>query len=209
MSSPYDNFAKYYDGWFLSPFVKSLHKQAIKFVAPYIKNNSSVLDVGCGTGAFLKQLAKRNKNLNLKVFGIDASSGMIKRALKKKIPQANFQTAPAEDIPFPNDNFDLIACVDSFYYFNQPEFLANCHNCLKQDGYFFLNTLSIDHRKILTYPLVWFAKLFRIGQNTKHLKFQEIETMAIKKGFKVIKAEAKSFPISGFFKNWLIIFQRM
>lgn len=209
MSSPYDNFAKYYDGWFIGPFLKAHHKQAIKFIAPYIKANGTVLDVGCGTGAFLKQLVKRNKNSNLKVFGIDASQGMIKRAIKKKIPQANFQIAQAEDIPFPNDYFDLITSVDSFYYFNQPEFLADCHNCLKQDGYFFLNTMSIDHRKIIIYPLIWLVKLFKVGQGMKHLKFQEIETMAIRKGFKIIKAEAKTYPIAGFFKNWLIIFQRM
>lgn len=61
MSSPYDNFAKYYDGWFIGPFLKAHHKQAIKFIAPFVKDNSSVLDVGCGTGAFLKQLVKRKK----------------------------------------------------------------------------------------------------------------------------------------------------
>jgi len=209
MPSPYDNFAKYYDGWFIGPFLKALHKQAIKFVTPYIKEKGTVLDIGCGTGAFLKQLVKKNKSLNLQIFGIDESSGMIKRALKKKLPGANFQIAKAEDIPFPSDYFDLITCVDSFYYFNQPEFLADCHNCLKQDGYFFLNTTSIDHRKILIYPLIWFAKLFKIGRNVKHIKFKEIETIAIKKGFKIIKAQAITFPISGFLKNWLIIFQKM
>ncbi len=209
MSSPYDNFAKYYDGWFVGPFLKAHHKQAIKFIAPLTKENSSVLDVGCGTGAFLKQLVKRNKNKNLKVFGIDASQGMIKRCLKKKIPNANFQIATAEDIPFPNDSFNIITCVDSFYYFNQPEFLADCHNCLKQDGYFLLTAISIDHRKAIIYPIVWLLKLFKISQNMKHLKFQEIETMAIKKGFKIIKAQAFTFPISGFLKNWLIVFQKM
>jgi len=209
MSSPYDNFAKYYDGWFLGPFLRAHHKQAIKFITPYLKNNSVVLDVGCGTGSFLKQLVKRNKDKNLKVFGIDASAGMIKRAVKKKIPNSNFQVAPAEDLPFPNDYFDLITCVDSFYYFNQPEFLANCHKCLKQNGYFSLNTISIDHRKIIIYPLLWLSKLFKIGQGMKHLKLQEIETLAIKKGFKIVKAQAKTYPISGFFKTWFVIFQRM
>lgn len=205
----YDNFAKYYDGWFLGPFLKALHRQSIKFIAPYMKENGTVLDVGCGTGAFLKQLVKKNKEKNLKIFGIDESSGMIKRSLKKKLPNSSFQVAKAEDIPFPSDYFDLIVCIDSFYYFNHLEFFANCHSCLKPNGYFFLNTISIDQRKILIYPLIWFAKLFKIGRNIKHLKLQEIETIAIKKGFKIIKAQALTFPVSGFFKNWLIIFQKM
>jgi len=69
--------------------------------------------------------------------------------------------------------------------------------------------MSIDHRKIIIYPLTWFVGLFKMGQNMKHLKFQDIETMAIKKGFKIIKAEAKTYPITGFFKTWFIIFQKM
>ena len=63
MSSPYDNFAKYYDGWFIGSILKAYHKQAVKFISPYIKKDSAVLDVGCGTGAFLKQLVKKKWKL--------------------------------------------------------------------------------------------------------------------------------------------------
>lgn len=208
MSSPYDNFAKYYDGWFISPFVKALHKQAIKFVAPYIKESGTVLDVGCGTGAFLKQLVKRNKNSNLQVFGIDASAGMLKRALKKKIPNANFQIAQAEDIPFPNDYFDLITCVDSFYYLNSEKFFSECLRALKPGGFVFIDTVSVDHYKIFAKLSILFTRIFPVWQKAKYLKFQEIEAIAKVNGFKTIKSKAKIYPLTPYYKDWLIVFQK-
>lgn len=208
MSSPYDNFAKYYDGWFISPFLKAHHKQAIKFIAPYIKENGAILDVGCGTGAFLKQLVKRNKDKNLQVFGIDDSQGMIKRSLKKKIPNANFQIAKAEDVPFPNDYFDLITCVDSLYHLNPEKFFSECHRALKPGGLIFIDTVSVDHYKIFTKLSILFTRFFQVWQKAKYLKFQEIETLAKTNGFKTIKALAKNFPFAPYYKDWLIVFQK-
>ncbi len=222
MSSPYDNFAKYYDGWFISPFLKAHHKQAINFISPYIKNNSSVLDIGCGTGAFLKQLVKKNKPStqdfgelnraaqaeNLKIFGIDASSGMIKRALKKKIPNANFQIAQAEDIPFPNDYFDIITCVDSLYHLNPEKLFSECHRTLKPGGFIFIDTMSVDHRKIFTKISIFFTRIFQSWQKAKYLKFQEIETIAKANGFNTTRTQAKNYPYGPYYKSWLIIFQK-
>ncbi|MDO8524762.1 MAG: class I SAM-dependent methyltransferase [bacterium] len=208
MSSPYDNFAKYYDGWFIGPILKPYHKNAVKFISPYIKKNSAVLDVGCGTGAFLKQLVKKNKSSNLQIFGIDESKGMIKRALKKKIPNANFQIAQAESIPFPNDYFDLITCVDSFYYLNSEKFFTECRRVLKPGGLIFIDTISIDHYRPVVKPLLWFFKLFSVGAGTKHLKFEKMEALAKDNAFNVVQARSKNFPFALFCKTWQIIFKK-
>ena len=204
----YDNIAKYYDGWFIGPILKAHHKQAIKFITPFIKESGKLLDVGCGTGAFLKQLAKKNKNLNLQVFGIDESSGMIKRALKKKIPNANFQVAKAEDIPFPSEYFDSITCVDSLYHLNPEKFFSECSRVLMPGGLVFINTISIDHRKIFTKMSILLTRLFSVWRKAKYLKFQEIEAIAKTNNFKAIKSQAKSYPYGPCYKTWLIVFQK-
>jgi ubiquinone/menaquinone biosynthesis C-methylase UbiE len=62
----------------------------------------SVLDVGTGTGLFAKGFAARGLN----VAGIDVSPTMIEAA-RRQVPQARFQHAPAEAIPYDDDTFDL------------------------------------------------------------------------------------------------------
>ena len=56
---------------------------------------ASVLDVGTGTGLFAKGFAAQG----LKVAGIDVNPTMLETA-RRSVPQARFQHAPAEKIPY-------------------------------------------------------------------------------------------------------------
>lgn len=70
----------------------------------------TVLDVGCGTGT-LAILARRHVGASGAVYGIDASGQMIARA-KAKARRADieveFQTTPAQALPFPDASFDVL-----------------------------------------------------------------------------------------------------
>lgn len=133
---------------------------------------------------------------------------MIKRAIKKKIPQANFQIAPAEDIPFPSDSFDLITCVDSLYHLNPEKFFVECRRILKPGDLIFIDTVSVDHYKIFAKLSILCTRIFPVWQKARYLKFQEIETIAKANNFKTIKAQAKNFPFAPYYKDWLIVFQK-
>jgi SAM-dependent methyltransferase len=61
-----------------------------------------VIDIGTGSGVFAEAFAARD----LQVTGIDVSPEMVSAA-QGFVPGGNFDLAPAEDIPFPNDTFDL------------------------------------------------------------------------------------------------------
>ena len=58
--------AGYYD-FFFGNWIRKTQKKAINVVK--IKDNSKILDAGCGTGNFLKILENSKKNLSL--YGID------------------------------------------------------------------------------------------------------------------------------------------
>ena len=62
------------------PLYDEFHKQTLKISEFYLKENSTVYDLGCSTGNFLFGL-KNKKKVNL--IGIDNSSSMIKIAKKK------------------------------------------------------------------------------------------------------------------------------
>jgi SAM-dependent methyltransferase len=70
----------FYDGWLYSK-TDDPGKQMIRdMIAERIPDNSSVVDIGCGTGALVFQLAGKCG----KVVGIDLSTKMLKFAEKQK-----------------------------------------------------------------------------------------------------------------------------
>ncbi len=62
----------------------------------------SVLDIGTGSGLFSEEFSKRG----LRVNGVDTNPEMV-TAAKRFVPQGMFKTAPAEEIPFNDSEFDL------------------------------------------------------------------------------------------------------
>lgn len=63
----------------------------------------NVLDIGTGSGLF----AEAFEADGLEVAGIDASPEMI-AAARQYVPHATFLEAPAEELPFPEEWFDLV-----------------------------------------------------------------------------------------------------
>lgn len=70
----------------------------------------ALLDVGCGTGT-LALAARPRLGPAGEAFGIDASSEMVAGARRKAVRagmQVTFETAQAQDLPFPDARFDLV-----------------------------------------------------------------------------------------------------
>ena len=75
-----------------------------------IKPGDKVLDVGCGTGN-LTLAAKTRAGARGEVHGIDAAPEMVQVARRKAArsgANVDFQTGLIEDIPFPDDYFDIV-----------------------------------------------------------------------------------------------------
>lgn len=63
----------------------------------------SLLDIGTGTGLFAEAFYKRG----LTVAGIDANGRMLETA-RQYLPEADLRQATAEEIPFPDNSFDIV-----------------------------------------------------------------------------------------------------
>jgi ubiquinone/menaquinone biosynthesis C-methylase UbiE len=61
-----------------------------------------VLDIGTGSGIFAEAFARYGLN----VTGIDLQAPMVEAA-RRFVPQAHFQVAASENLPFADDSFDL------------------------------------------------------------------------------------------------------
>lgn len=81
------------------------------------RNASTLLDVACGTGTQLLELAKRGH----RVTGIDLSPDMLGKAKKKLQGYSNtsLRCGDATHMPFPNNTFD--ASLISFSLHDMPE----------------------------------------------------------------------------------------
>ncbi|MBC2857139.1 class I SAM-dependent methyltransferase [Cetobacterium sp. 2A] len=82
-----------------------------------------LLDLGTGTGSLLEKLEHRIENKGTKFYGIDISSKMIEVARGKKL-NAEFLNGDSENLPYENEMFDIITCINSFHHYPNPQLVA-------------------------------------------------------------------------------------
>ncbi len=96
-----------------------------------LKPGAKVLDVGCGTGAFLRRLASK---LDLECYGTDLEENMLTEA-KKKCPQMSFTLASCDNLPFDSQTFDSVVNCMAFHHFkNRDGFAKEAARIIKPGG---------------------------------------------------------------------------
>lgn len=133
----YDVYATRYDG------IKHLSKQhdhrllaqpLMERVAP--NKAPLVLDVATGTGR-LPLAMIRHKHFVGRVIGVDLSRKMLAQAKPKFAKQTNihFVLSPAEQLPFPDETFDIVTCLEAIEFTsNRRQVLYECVRVLKSGG---------------------------------------------------------------------------
>jgi ubiquinone/menaquinone biosynthesis C-methylase UbiE len=98
-----------------------------------------ILDVGCGTGYLLRQLAARTPAA-IQLVGIDAAPAMIETAESlAEDRRLRFETGEAEQLPYPQGTFDLLVSTTSFdHWANQRAGLEECARVLRPGGHLVL-----------------------------------------------------------------------
>ena len=79
-----------------------------------------LLDIGTGPGLLLSEIY--NIEPRIKLWGLDLSNAMIRRARKnlEEIQDLELITGSIESTDFEGNSFDLITCTSSFYLWNHP-----------------------------------------------------------------------------------------
>jgi SAM-dependent methyltransferase len=86
------------------------------------------LDIACGTGQSSHALAAIANTVD----AIDISPDMLAQAQPHN--RIHFQQAPAENLPFPDNSFDLATVGLAFHWFDQAKFLTEAHRVLQSGG---------------------------------------------------------------------------
>ena len=159
----------------------SKRKLVLKNIRKYLpkRKNLKILDVGCGTGIVLKMLEKYGT-----VYGIDIDDQAIHFCKKRELN--NIKKANIENIPYKDNYFDIITCLDVLYHekVNDKKALCEFHRILKKDGIIIVNDVAFNFLKS-KHDIVYHAR----QRYTK----KELNEKITKAGFNVVKSTYWNF----------------
>jgi SAM-dependent methyltransferase len=97
-----------------------------------IEKNFVILDVGCGGGRTIQKLAALAPEGT--VYGVDYAKGSVaasraKNACLIRTGRVEIKEASVSQLPFPNDQFDLVTAVETQYYW--PDLVKDMQEILR------------------------------------------------------------------------------
>jgi ubiquinone/menaquinone biosynthesis C-methylase UbiE len=119
-------------------FYRRVHRRIVDRWRP--RSGERVLDVGCGTGLFLKSLAADHEGLSLT--GLDLSEHMLSQARRGassgRSPTPTFVQGSVYELPFDEGAFDVaLNCISCHFYLDQVKAFREIHRVLAPRGRFF------------------------------------------------------------------------
>jgi len=141
----WDRVAPKYDSLYSTAWSKAENQQVIEQLRQLqcLRTNSSVLDLGCGTGLGYELCSQAVTN-DLEYFGLDISAEMIE-ICNQKWTGGQFLVGTMSDLSaFKSETFDVvISLFSAFSYAEEPEnVLKEAHRVLRPGGELFVSYLS-------------------------------------------------------------------
>ena len=176
MSINYDQLAASFDTRYQHQTYPGIRAELRKLIQ---RQGMDVLEVGCGTGHWLKILS----DLPARYLGVDPSLAMLNKARRQAIGAA-LVGASAEGLPFSTNSIDLIFCVNAFHHFSDPEkFLKESASRLRRGGRLAIFGLDPHLRDIKWYVYEHFPGL-KEKDLERYLPHEQIARMAAGAGFR-------------------------
>lgn len=94
-----------------------------------IGKQSSVVDLGAGTGKFSRLLAPLTDDL----IGVEPVEAM-RQEFARTLPQVKVLEGTAQAIPLGDESVDVVVCAQAFHWFANEESLTEIHRVLKPRG---------------------------------------------------------------------------
>jgi ubiquinone/menaquinone biosynthesis C-methylase UbiE len=131
----FDDRARGYEDGVLGRLHHEIADRAVDLCLVGVPAPRRILDVGCGTGYLLRQLAARVPTAT-RLVGVDAAPSMISVAEAAATDaRVRFSAGTAEHLPHPDAGFDLVVTTTSFdHWANQQAGLGECARVLKPGG---------------------------------------------------------------------------
>lgn len=107
----------------------------------------SLLDVGCATGIDTEAFSEKG----LVAEGVDIKEDFIAEA-SQKFPDLKFKVGSAESLPYDNESFDIVFCINTLFYTDIEKSLRELLRVTKTNGHcifsFDTEIINLDEDKI-------------------------------------------------------------
>ncbi|MGW2364742.1 class I SAM-dependent methyltransferase [Streptomyces sp. NPDC001667] len=129
--------ATYDDSLLQERYFRPVQRALLRHATAVEPDPSRILDIGCGTGALLRQV--RTHFPRAAATGVDPASSMVRRAA---VDGGAYVVGRAEQLPFPDASFPLVLSTLSFHHWaDQGRGLAEVSRVLRPGGH----VLIADH----------------------------------------------------------------
>lgn len=134
-----------------------------------LSDNQTILEIGFGNGKFFDKIFSRANNLQ--VTGLDFSETMFSQAKEKNTEaiasgKLKLQLGNSDKLPFPDNSFDKIFCINVIYFWNEPQkHLQEIHRVLKPGGRFYATVRTKE--SMLKMPFTKYGFSFYDTENWK------------------------------------------
>lgn len=124
----YDSVADIYEFRYQRSYQSNGISKKLKDIA--LNNNvKRILEVGCGTGHWLRGFPEHDLTI-----GLDESFGMLSKANSAN-RSFNLIQGTSSQLPFRKSSFDFIYCINAIHHFENPfGFIKNCRHLLNAGG---------------------------------------------------------------------------
>lgn len=193
----------YYEkGIHRNPFQMVWHKWKWRTMENILKTSKirplKILDVGCSSGHITARIAKFYPRAE--TIGIDSYDRAIKYG-RKIHPQINFRTVDAHKLPFKENNFDLIVCIETLEHLVNPEkVILEMKRCLNKNG----SILIGQDTDSFLFKMIWFiwTKTYgRVWRNSHFHPFtpEDMKNLLEKSSLKIMNKKFSQLGLEIFF----------
>jgi len=188
-----ENYERYFVPAIFQPWAMDLLDEIKR------QRGERVLDVACGTGIVSRLVAER-VGLSGKLIGLDINPGMLAVAGSATPAGApiEWRQGNAEDLPFPDEAFDLVLCQQGLQFFpNKPVALREMHRVLAPNGRVALSVWR-DIQHIPGYIALADALASHVGPEAASFMHMtgsvadELESLALEAGFQKVAVRSAS-----------------
>ena len=196
----YDLSARYYDDWkwqsFWRTFEYPIVRNVIERAYSRTRSGLSILDIGCGTGWYLEQLA----DLSSVRAGLDISPGMLSIA-RSRLKNVLLKVEDIESYNFKANRYDVILATRVLSHIRDPfSLVVRLRRSLHKSGWLILSDIDPSHNYVATkLPLRTGSIFAETFKHDRSALFERIEEIGFLPGeIKLIRMNGESVPLRRF-----------